>query len=148
MQNIGSGLVIFSKKTNMQFNFSDARIIGTGKPLRYAKGLCILTYSTIFSLNMKRIAFYDNPEGQIHFVFNNGTVSGLQMNSIQFLHRHVVQKTFKYAATGVFISVRNAVINAITFTNLTLSLKKRFIMDFCLSYSTPSLCPKQKVSLS
>ena len=92
MQNIGSGLVIFSKKTNMQFNFSDARIIGTGKPLRYAKGLCILTYSTIFSLNMKRIAFYDNPEGQIHFVFNNGTVSGLQMNSIQFLHRHVVSK--------------------------------------------------------
>ena len=149
VQNIGSGIVILSKKTTMQLNFSDAIVIGAGKPMRYASGLYIKTYSAIFSLNMKRIAFYNNPEGQIHFVFHKGTVSGLQMNSIQFLHRHVVQKTFRiYAASGVFILVRNATIKAITFTNLTLSLNNAFHYGiFFKLFNTLSLPQTESVAI-
>ena len=101
VQNGASGLVIWSQKSHIEFNFSDSIVLSK---VIYNKGVFFTILSSIVSLNLERIAFYNNSEGQIHLQSYNGTIMHLCMNSIKFLHEYVTaQKIFQHTYVGVYI---------------------------------------------
>ena len=130
VQNGASGLVIWSQKSHIEFNFSDSIVLSK---VIYNKGVFFTILSSIVSLNLERIAFYNNSEGQLHLQSYNGTIMRLCMNSINFLHEYVAaQKIFQHTNVGVYIFMRETRMGTIVFNNLTMSLNNAFHTGFRL----------------